>query len=150
MTDDTKEEESFFDLSDEFGSSEKASVEGVWIQLGEKARILVARLANPAAQKAYKKIPKAVRKLHESGNTSNKQMTEFLCRFLASQILKDWEDMFDKGKALPAYTEEHGFAFLTKYRRFRDRVWELADDEDLFNVEVEEAVGNSPKRSGGT
>ena len=151
MTEDLNdEEESFFDLSDEFGSSEKASVEGVWVQLGEKARIRVARLANPAARKAYMKIPKAIRSLHESGNTSNKQMTEFLCRFLGSHILKNWEGMFDKGKSLPAYTEEHGFAFLSKYRRFRDRVWELANDEDLFNVEVEEAVGNSSKRSSGT
>ena len=150
MVENLNEEESFFDLSDEFGSNEQASIDGVWVQLGEKARIRVARLANPAAQKAYGKIPKAIRILHEKGNTSNKQAAEFLCRFLGGHILKDWENMADKGKSLPSYTEEHGFAFLLKYRRFRNRVWELADDEDLFNVEVEEAVGNLPKRSSGT
>ena len=39
---------------------------------------------------------------------------------------------------------------LKKHRRFRDKIWEIAADEGLFNVDLEEDAKNSPKRSSGT
>ena len=151
MTKDSTEEESFFDLSDEFGSNETAEVEGVWSYLGETAQVKVARLGNKEAQKAYRKIPKAVRNQIEKGNMGNTQSAQFLSKFMSAHILKDWKEMADGGKPLPAYTPEEGAKFLLKYRRFRDRIWEIANDDDLFNVgEIKEDVGNSPKRSSGT
>ena len=151
MTNVAKEEESFFNLDEEFGSSEKAEVEGVWVYLGESAQVKVARLANKEAQKAYRKIPKAIRRQIEEGNMSNIQSARFLSKFMASYILRDWKELADAGKLLPTYTTEEGAKFLVKYRRFRDRIWEIANDDDLFNVgELEEDVGNSPARSSGT
>ncbi len=140
-----------FDLSDEFGSNETAEIEGVWSYLGETAQVKVARLANKEAQKAYRKMPRAIRKQIEDGNMGSVQSTQFLSKFMATHILKDWKDLADKGKALPKYSAEEGTTFLVKYRRFRDRIWEIANDEDLYNVgELEDDVGNSPARSSGT
>lgn len=150
MTNNSKEEESFFDLNEEFGSNPVAEVEGVWSYLGETAKIKVARLGNIEAQKAYRKIPKQVRDQIEKGNMGNKQAIQFLSKFLATHILKDWSGLADAGKSLPAYNPEAGAEYLLKYRRFRDRVWEIAIDDDLYNVkEVEEAAGNLSKRSSG-
>lgn len=140
-----------FDLNEEFGSNETAEVEGVWSYLGETAKIRVARLGNIEAQKAYRKIPKAVRSQIESGNMGNRQAVQFLSKFLATHILKDWSGLADKGKPLPKYDTDAGVDYLLKYRRFRDRVWEIAVDDDLFNVsEVEDDAGNLSKRSSGT
>ena len=140
-----------FDLNEEFGSNETAEVEGVWVNLGEDAKVRVARLGNVQAQKAYRKIPRAIRRQIEEGAMNNAQSAQFLSKFMSDHILKDWKDIADKGKVLPAYTAEHGAAFLKKYRRFRDRIWEISVDDDLFNVgEVEEDLGNSSKRSSGT
>ena len=140
-----------FDLNEEFGSNETAEVEGVWSYLGETAKIRVARLGNIEAQKAYRKIPAAIRSQIEKGNMGNKQAVQFLAKFLATHILKDWSGLADKGKSLPSYNVEAGVEYLLKYRRFRDRVWETAVDDDLFNVgEIEEDLGNSSKRSSGT
>ena len=140
-----------FDLNEEFGSNETAEVEGVWSYLGETAKIKVARLGNIEAQKAYRKIPAAIRSQIEKGNMGNKQAIQFLSKFLATHILKDWSGLADAGKDLPSYSVEAGSEFLLKYRRFRDRVWEISIDDDLFNVsEVEETAGNSSKRSSGT
>lgn len=151
MTENPKEEESFFDLSDEFGSNEAAEVEGVWVYLGESAQVKVARLANKEAQKAYRKIPKAIRRQIEEGNMGNVQSAQFLSKFMSAHILKGWKGLADKGSMLTAYNSEEGAKFLLKYRRFRDRIWEIANDDDLFNVgELEEDVGNSSKRSSGT
>lgn len=139
-----------FDLSDEFGSNERAEIDGVWISLGEEAGVKVARLGNPEAQKAYRRIPKAIRREIENGTMGNKQAVQFLSRFMAENVLKDWKGLSHKGKPLPAYTSEHGVAQLTEFRRFRDRVWEISTDDDLYNVELEDDVKNLQKHSDGS
>ncbi len=138
------------DLDEEFGSNERAEIEGVWISLGEDAGVKVARLGNPEAQKAYRKIPKAIRRQIEEGTMGNKQALQFLSRFMADFILKDWRGLSHKGKPLPAYTPEHGATHMKEFRRFRDRVWDISVDDDLYNVELEDDVKNSPTRSDGS
>ncbi len=138
-----------FDLDEEFGSNERAEIEGVWVPLGEDAGVKVARMGNPEAQRAYKKIPYAIRREIEGGAMGSKQAVQFLSRFMADQILKDWRGLAEKGKSLPSYTPEHGAKQL-KRRRFRDRVWEISTDDALYNVELEDDVKNSPKRSDGS
>ncbi len=138
------------DLEEEFGSNETAEKDGVWVSLGEDAGVKVARLGNPVAQKAYKKIPRAIRIAIEGGNMGNKQAVQFLSSFLAEHVLKDWKGLVDKGKPLPAYTPEHGASYMKKLRRFRDKVWEISNDDELFNVELEDDAKNSPARSSGS
>ena len=142
-----------FDMSDEFGSNERAEIDGVWISLGEDAAVKVARLGNPVAQKAYKKLPKAIRNEIEQGYMGNKQAEQFLSSFMAEHVLKDWKGLSHKGKSLPAYTPEHGARHMNDPehgRRFRDKVWEISTDDALYNVELEDDVKNSPKRSDGS
>ncbi len=148
---DITETEVEFDLDEEFGSNETAEIEGVWVYLGEVARVKVARLGNPTTQKAYKKLPKAITRQLDAGTMGNKRTRQFMAKFMGSHILKDWDKIYKKGKLLPAYTSEVGNKYLFEFRRFQDRIWELSLDDDLFNVgEVEEDAGNLPKRSSGT
>ena len=131
------------DLAEEFGSNKTAEVEGVWATIVEGGRVKVARLGNPEAQKAYKKIPRHIRKMIDDGTMGNKQAEDFLCDFISSQLLKDWEGFVDEGKSLGACNRETAKKFLHKYRRFREKVWEVAADEDLFNIaEVKEEAKN--------
>jgi len=148
MADENDEE--VFDLSDSFGSNPRASIEGVWVQLGGGAAVKVARLGNKAAKKAYRKIPKASRTAFEEGTVDETTGENFICQFLAQHILKNWKGFADKGTALGDYDEMKGKKFLMKYRRFRERIWELAGDEDLFNVEAEEDAKNLQELSTGT
>lgn len=138
------------ELGEEFGSNESAEKDGVWVSLGEGAQIKVARLGNSEAQRAYRKIPRAMRRMIEDGVLDNKQASDFLAGFLSNHILKGWEGLADKGKPLGEITPESAKSFMIKYRRFRDRVMELSQDDDLFNVEVEEDIKNSPKLSSGS
>ncbi len=139
-----------FDMGDEFGSNERAEIDGVWISLGEAAGVKVARLGNPEAQKAYRKIPKAIRRQIEEGTMGNKQAVQFLSSFMGTHVLKDWKGLSHKGKSLPAYTPEHGAMHMKEFRRFRDKVWEISTDDDLYNVELEDDAKNLPKRSDGS
>ncbi len=122
-----------FDLAEEFGTNEVAEVEGVWVSLGEDARIKVARLGNPEAQRAYKRIPRAMRVLIEGGNMGNKDALEFLAKFCADHLVKDWDGLSDDGKSVK-YSREAAFTMMKKHRRFLDKVWELSLDADLFNT----------------
>ena len=139
------EEEVGLDLSDKYGSNPRAEIEGVWQEEGSGAAIKVARLGNKEAAKAYKKIPKHIRNMVDAGTLEGTQGEAFIAGYLASNILKDWRGLKDDGKPLSDYSDENGKRYMIKYRRFRERVWELAADDDLFNVEAEEDAKNLPK-----
>lgn len=139
-----------FDLSEGFGSNKTAEVEGVWVTLGDGAGVKVTRMGNPQVQRAYRKLPRDIRRQVEEGTMAEGAATDFFSMFLSKNILVDWKGMADGGKPLPKYTMEEGAKFLKKYRRFRDRIWELSLDEDLFNTGEEEDIKNSFARSSGT
>ncbi len=139
------------EFGDSFGSNEAASIEGVWVSLGGDAEVKVARLGNPEAQAAYRKIPKSTRRQIEDATMSNQQSDEFLAGFMSKHIVKGWKNLTDgKPPKDVKFSEVNVKAMLIKYRRFRDRIWELAADEDLFNIGVEEDLGNSSEASAGT
>lgn len=138
------------DLSDKFGSNPKAEIEGVWQELGGGAAVKVARLGNKEARRAYRKIPKPIRNAIEDGSMDDSQAEGFLANYLAENILKDWRGLSDGGKDLPSYDPVVGANFLKRFRRFRERIWELSADDDLFNVEAEEDAKNLQELSTGT
>ena len=133
------------DLGDKFGTNPKAEIEGVWQELGGGAAVKVARLGNKEAAKAYRKIPKAVRNMVDEGTMEGTQAESFLAGYLAENILKDWRGLAVEGVDLPSYSAVEGKKFMLRFRRFRERIWELSADDDLFNVEAEEDAKNSPK-----
>ena len=138
------------DLGAEFGSDETAEIEGVWVPLGDDAAVKVARLGNPEAQAAYRKIPRLTRRSIEDGTMTADQSRKFLVRFVAGNLLKDWKNLSDDGKTVK-FSVEAAEKMLKKHRRFQDRIWELAGDEELFNIhEVEEDAKNLQKLSSGT
>ena len=137
------------DLGEKFGTNPKAEIDGVWQELGGEAAVKVARLGNKEAQRAYKKMPKAVRNMVDEGTMDGTQAESFLAGYLADNILKGWRGLAIDGKDLPDYSPEEGKKFMLRFRRFRERVWELAADDDLFNVEAEEDAKNLQGLSAG-
>ncbi len=137
------------DLGDEYGSNEAAGVEGVWIPLRDDASIKLARLGNPEASKAYRKIPRAVRMRLESTGVSDEIVRDFIVAFLADNIVKDWKNLIDGGKSV-LYSHENAVLMMKKHRRFREKVWELTNDEEEFNVEEEMDAKNLPAPSIGS
>lgn len=139
------------ELVDAFGSNETAGTEGIWVSLGGDAEVKVSRLGNPEAQAAYRKIPRSTRRQIEDSTMSNKQSDEFLATFMSKHILQDWKNLLDGDPPKDIkFSESSSKKMLLKYRRFRDRIWELSADEDLFNVEAEKDSGNSSKASDGS
>ena len=111
-----------FDLSEEFGSNERAEIEGVWVPLGGDGRVRVARLGNPKAQEAYRKIPRPIRRMLDEGVMNNKQSIDFLVMFISNHLLKDWEGLDDEGKTV-LYSMENAGKMVKKHRQFRDKIF---------------------------
>ena len=82
-----------FDLSEEFGSNESASISGVWFELGDGAAVKVSRLGNPETQKAYKRIPRAIRRQMDEGTVENKQQIQFLSDLYRSTFFRTGEGL---------------------------------------------------------
>ena len=137
------------DLDEKFGTNPKAEIEGVWIPLGDGARVKVARFANKQATRAYRSIPKAARMAIETGDAEGGPAQQFMARHMAEHVLRDWEGLAEGGKPLPDYDPEIGYKVLLAKRRFRERIYELSCDEDLFNTEAEADAKNLPGSSSG-
>lgn len=137
------------DLDDKFGSNPRAEIEGVWQELGDGAAVKVARLGNKEAARAYRKLPKAVRNAVNEGALDDTQAEFFIADYLSKHILKDWRGLSENGKPLSSYSPAVGAEVMKRKRRFRERIWELAADDDLFNVESEEDAKNLQERSDG-
>ncbi len=147
----SEEKSEGLDLGEKYGSNPKAEIDGVWQELGDGAAVKVARLGNKEAAKAYRKIPKAVRNMVDEGTMQGTHAEAFLAGYLAENILKDWRGLAVDGVDLPAYSNVEGKKFMVRFRRFRERIWELSADDDLFNVEAEDDAKNLPKDfSGGS
>ena len=138
------------DFSAIFGSNETAGIEGVAVPLGGGTEITVARLGNVKAQEAYRALPEVTRRMIEEGLMEDEEAVEFLSKFMVDHLLKGWKGFNDDGKPLP-FSHKNASRMLKKHRRFRNRIWDLASDEKIFNVpESERAAGNSQQPSSGT
>lgn len=130
---------------DAFGTNERAEVEGVKVPLGEGAWVKVARLGNPKARRAYLRIPAPIRRQLDEGILPEKETKQFLVKYIANNLLLDFGGIGKKVKGKVTeikYSVDNAMELLAG-RRFRDKIWDLASDEDLFNVEEDEDVKNS-------
>lgn len=137
------------DLSKEFSTNEKAEIEGVWVDLGEESKLLIARAFNDNFVKAWRALPTGLRRRIDKGNVSRKEDLKLFSGLLSDSILLDWTGLSDEGKVIK-YSKENATKMLAKYKEFRNFVWEMAGDIQLFrNEELEEDIKNSKGSSVG-
>jgi len=116
--------------------------EGVWVELGEGARIRVARAGNPANRRKLSKLLERHRATLRSRNLPDDILERVTIETMAETILLGWDGINEDGKPLP-YTPENARRLLTTYRDFRDQVAAIAADMALFKGESEEAASKN-------
>lgn len=131
-----------FDLKSHYGTDPELEVGGVWEDISEGARLLIARVGNEAYQKRYRRVPRGIRNQISSGVLDDKVTEDVMCRLLADTILLDWEGISDDGKEIK-HSKDKAYEMLRSYRDFRDLVWDVANDQSRFRDEdIEETKGN--------
>ena len=82
---------------------------GVWVDLGDGARLKLARIGNPAYKKLMREKLKPYRTQAARAGISEDKFTEMTCDVLSKTVLidwKGWED--DKGKEIP-YSHKNAY-----------------------------------------
>ncbi|KKK47206.1 hypothetical protein LCGC14_3157560, partial [marine sediment metagenome] len=86
-----------FDLHTEFGTDEKSELEGVWEEVSEGARVLVARVGNDRFTERYKRLGKGLQRQIDRNTLPKDKSQAIFITILAETILLDWEGLAVKG-----------------------------------------------------
>lgn len=118
--------------------------EGVWVDLDDDTRILIARLGNSKYRQAFQKYIRPHRAAMRAGTISEEQGTEVLLKALSEGILLGWEKLEENGQEIK-FSPKEAYRVLKAYRGFRDVVAEAANMEELFKAEEIQTSGKSSK-----
>lgn len=132
------------DIRKEFATDTIAENEGVWEEIGDGAKVLVARVGNKKWESAMERLRKPhLKKLRRRGRLSDDVAEKITIEAMADAVLLDWEGIEEDGEEI-AYSKESATRFLTDYPEFRNMVYAIAADAELFRQELlEDAAGNS-------
>ncbi len=131
-----------FDLQKEFATDEKSELEGIWEDVGEGAKVLVARVGNKDYTERFKRLGKGLQRQLDRGTLPEDKQAAILISILADTILLDWSGFADEGKSIQ-YSKDNAKTMLKKYPDFRQFVWEVANDAENYRVKNrEDDLGN--------
>ena len=127
--------------------------EGVWVDIGEGASLLIARLNNPKylnhiRSVSRKKGSRFGGRVFQVGDDDAQR--DLTCRAFAKHVLLGWKGIDDAdGKPL-VYSEETAYRYLRDYDKFFWMVSEIAMDAAVFEAQEEaDSSKNSVSSSGG-
>jgi hypothetical protein len=125
-----------------FKTDKKKEEEGVWIEIGEEARIRVARLNNEKYKNHFRRTTKPYRRQIRNGNLSEDVAERLLIDAMANTILLGWENLTEDGKAIK-YSIDNAKRILSESSDFRDLVADAAGEIEAYRIEsLEESKGN--------
>ena len=120
------------DLKKEFSFDENLSNNGVWVAIGDGARVLVARMNNINYRKGLRRavIPYGRRGVAMTED----QNREVLARMTARHLLLGWDNLSEDGQDL-TYSEEEAYRLLTTYEEFFQVVVAIASDSQNYRTD---------------
>ena len=116
----------------------KKEVEGVWVEIGDGLKMLIAGADNPEYRKYRDKILKPLIRKVRSKRLTNDDLEDLTKRAMAKHILLGWENLDDDaGKPIP-YSHEKALSILRESRELFNIVVGYADDQAMFREESNE------------
>jgi hypothetical protein len=135
--------ETSFDVFAEFATDEKKENDGVWVDIGKGARLLVARAGNRKYSRLLTAaIEKHQRALDLKDEAADKLSDQITIDVAAEAILLGWEKLSFKGQDMGAYSVTAAKQLLA-VKDFRHYVSRLSNDFDRFRVAQEAALGKN-------
>ena len=120
------------DIAKKFGTDKSAEENGVWIDIGDGAKIKVARLGNRYYKEAFKQKTKPYNKRMDS--IPEDIAEKILIEAMVEGILLDWQGFLIDGVSYP-YNKQNAFNILQKYNDFRDLVISHASEIENYKKE---------------
>ena len=128
-------------LNKAFGTDESLENEGKWFDIGDGARILVARFGNKAHKTSLNKLRAPYKPLLlRGGSIPDDKNEEIINESMAQTILLGWEGFMDQDmKELPFSIEAAREAFKL-YPDFLDMVSQFSLDVSNYRSDIQEQV----------
>ena len=134
-----------------FKTNQSLEIEGVWVDIGEGAKVKVARIGNTAYQKYLERSYKPYRKMQRTGTVPEDLQRRLFIEALAHTILLDWDGFTDDADKPVVYSVDAAISQLTEFKDFRELIVEIAAEAETFrDEEIEEEAELLAKKSSGT
>lgn len=144
--------EGMMDIGKTFASDSDKETKGVWHELDQGGRLLVARMNNSNYNRVLRAKLAPFKQAIRTETLSEGTATKCHIEAMAETILLNWEGLTDSGAELP-YTRENAIKLLSAphLKDFRTMVERLAEDATFYrSVQIEEGAENLKPGSGGT
>lgn len=130
------------DIGKEYGTDKAKEVEGIWVEMGDGAEVLVARIYNKNHNEAIKRLTNKNKTLSRNRKLTEEMILDLTCQGFAEAVLLDWKGMKENGKNLP-YSRENAYRILKQYPDFREDIALIAGRMENFKREDEEATAKN-------
>jgi hypothetical protein len=115
--------------------------QGVWVEIGDGAKLKIARLNNERYKQAFLEHSKPYKVQVRTGTMSEELAGRILRDCFADAILLDWEGLQDDDGNAIEYSRERA-AELLAIPDFMSMVEDFASSRELYKREAEEQAGN--------
>jgi len=126
------------DIKKEYSTDSKKEVEGVWVDMDNKTKVLIARVGSKENMRLLRELQKPHTRAINNNSLSTDVLVKMMIELIARTILLGWEGMEEGGDEVP-YSYENAKRLLTEYKDFRDNVSAYSNDMTLFRKQEEEA-----------
>lgn len=124
-----------------FKTDRQRENQGVWVDIGDGARLLIARLNNERYKQEFLAQTKPFRTQVRTGTLSEEIAERILRTCYARTVLMGWEGLQDEeGNDIPHSVEKA--EELLSIPDFKSLVEELASSRELYRREEAEQAGN--------
>jgi hypothetical protein len=121
----------------------KKESEGVWVDVAEGLRLLVASGDSQAYRKYRNKLLKPYLHRVRSRTMSVEDMEKVTRQAMARHVLLGWENLDDdEGNPIP-YSREKALEILTESREVFNIVGDFANDQAMFRADLQEDAGKN-------
>lgn len=137
-----------FDLATLRVDKEK-EVDGVWMEMGDECRLLIARWRNPKYQERFNRLQtRAITRMKSVDLDANQRIVR---ECVAYHCLLGWEKLMLDGKEVQAYTPEYALELFKQFPDFLEFVLGYAQEREAYRAdELKEAKGNLNGSSSGS
>jgi len=105
---------------------------GVWVEIGDGASLLIARMGNPKYNEHVRRTAQPYKRQVRNGTMDENLSAKLLNASIAATILLDWKGLEDdKGKEIK-YTRATAEQLLGDLKDFRALVVEIATEQQTF------------------
>ena len=126
----------------QFATDLSLEEDGVWIDIGDGARLKIARIGNPRYKEALRAKLKPYRSKAAQAALSDEQWLHINCEVEAKTILLDWEGWEQDNGKKATYSEKAAYQMLHGLKDFRAMVLRLAEEQATFALVADEEAGN--------